>query len=58
METYVIDGSETTLLLNFSAPDILFEYWIDNVAFGLVGYSTGELQASQLIVLVVFDATD
>ena len=51
----------------FPALDILCEYWIENITFGLlyvmfrlstIGYSTGEFQALQLIVLVVFDAVN
>ena len=46
--------------------DILFEYWIEHVSFGLLyvmftfllEYSTGEFQALQLIVLVAFGAVD
>ena len=44
--------------------DILFEYGIEHVTFGLsclhslLEYSTGELQALQLIVLTVFGAVD
>ena len=46
--------------------DILFEYWMEHVTFGifvscldsLLAYSTGELQALQLIVLVVCVAVD
>ena len=42
--------------------DILFEYWIEHVTFGLLlsslayllGYSTGKSQVLQLIVLAVF----
>ena len=40
----------------------LFEYWIEHITFklldvilvNLLGYSTGELQALQLVVLAVF----
>ena len=46
--------------------DILLEYWIEHVFFGilmsclhsLLGYSTGEFQALQLIVLAAFGAVD
>ena len=46
--------------------DILFEYWIDHITFGLfipgldspLGYSTGVFRALQLIVLARFDAVD
>ena len=50
--------------------DILLENWIEHVSFGLLyvmftfpthsllGYSTGEFQALQLIVLVAFGAVD
>ena len=43
--------------------DILLEYWIEHVPFGLLyvmllGYSTGEFQALQLIVFAAFGAVD
>ena len=50
----------------FQSLDILFEYWIEHVTLDyfmsfldcLLGYSTGELQALQLIVHALFDAVD
>ena len=42
----------------FPPLDILLENWIERVTFGLLGFSTGEFQALQLIVLVVFGAVD
>ena len=51
----------------FPPLDILLEYWIENVSFldsfmaclhSLLGYSTGEFQALQLIVLAAFGAMD
>ena len=52
--------------LMFLAMDILLEYWIEYVSFGilyarlhsLLEYSTGEFQALQLIVLAAFGAVD
>ena len=50
----------------FLPPDILFEYWIEHATFGLL-YAMfifskriflEEIQALQLIVLVVFGAAD
>ena len=46
--------------------DIPFEYWIEHINFGLLyvmfrsalRYSTGEFQAFQVIVFVVFGAMD
>ena len=42
--------------------DILFEYWIEHVTFILLYvmfiFSTGEFQALQLNILVVFGAVD
>ena len=50
----------------FLALDILLEYWIEHVSLdpfmsclhSLLGYSTGEFQALQLIVLAAFGAVD
>ena len=50
----------------FPALEIPFEYWIEHVTLysfmssldSLLGYSTGEFQALQLIALVVFGAVD
>ena len=50
----------------FPPLDIPYEYWIEHVTFGsfiscldsLLGYSTGEFQALQLITLVAFGAVD
>ena len=47
----------------FLSQDILFQNWIEHVTFmpcldSLVGYSTGEFHALQLIVLVVPGAVD
>ena len=49
----------------FLPQDLLFDYWIEHVTFRLVScldslleYSTGELQALQLIALMVFGAMD
>ena len=52
--------------LDASAPDILLEYWIEHVSFGLpyvmlhslLGYSTGVFQALQLVVIAAFSAVD
>ena len=52
--------------LDVSALDIRLEYWIERVTFGLLyailhsllGCSTGEFQALQLIVLIAFGAVD
>ena len=46
--------------------DILLEYWIENVSFGLIdamftfplGYSTGEFQAMLLITIAAFGTVD
>ena len=50
----------------FLSLDILLEYWIEYVSFGLLyvmftiplGYSTGGFQALQLIVIAAFGAVD
>ena len=50
----------------FPPLDILLEYWVKHVTFdsfvswlhSLLGYSTKEFQALQLIVLVAFGAVD
>ena len=50
----------------FLSLDIILEYWIEHVVFGLLyamfafllGLSTGEFQALQLFVLAVFGTVD
>ena len=50
----------------FPPIELLFDYWIEHVIFGLlyvilhslVGISTGEFQALQLIVIAAFGAVD